>query len=74
MATTTNRYLAYPAAANGISRASSGGVAWSFSAWTEVVPASTITADFYIAGITWAWHTPVAAADTSLSQPTQGFQ
>lgn len=65
MATTTNRYLAYPAAAAGISRASSGGAAWSFSAWTEIVPASTITADFYIAGITWAWHTPVAAADTT---------
>ncbi len=65
MATTTNRYLAYPAAANGISRASSGGVAWSFSAYTEVVPVTTITSDYYIAGLTWAWHTPVAAADTT---------
>lgn len=65
MATTTNRYLAYPAAAAGISRASSGGAAWSFSAWTEVVPASTITSTFYIAGITWAWHTPLAATDTT---------
>lgn len=65
MATTTNRYLAYPAAASGISRASSGGAAWSFSAWTEVVPVSTITSTYYIAGITWAWHTPVAAVDTT---------
>lgn len=65
MATTTNRYLAYPAAAAGISRASSGGAAWSFSAYTEVVPASTITSTFYIAGLTWAWHTPLAATDTT---------
>lgn len=65
MATTTNRYLSYPAAAAGISRASSGGVAWSFSAYTEVVPASTITSDFYIAGLTWCWHTPLAAVDTT---------
>jgi hypothetical protein len=65
MSTTTNRYLAYPAAAAGISRASSGSTAWSFSAYTEVVPASTITSDFYIAGLTWCWHTPLAAADTT---------
>lgn len=67
MATTTNRYLSYPAAAAGISRASSGGVAWSYSAYTEVVPASTITSTFYIAGLTWAWHTPLAAVDTTYS-------
>lgn len=67
MATTTNRYLSYPAAAAGISRASSGGVAWSFSAWTEIVPASTITSTFYIAGLVWAWHTPLAAVDTTYS-------
>lgn len=65
MATTTNRYLSYPAAAAGISRASSGSTAWSYSAYTEVVPASTITSTFYLAGLTWAWHTPVAAADTT---------
>lgn len=65
MATTTNRYLSYPAAAAGISRASSGGVAWSYSAYTEVVPVSTITSTFYIAGLTWAWHTPLAAVDTT---------
>jgi len=65
MATTTNRYLSYPAAAAGISRASSGGAAWSFSAYTEVVPVTTIVSTFYLAGITWAWHTPVAAADTT---------
>ena len=65
MATTTNRYLSYPAAAAGISRASSGGAAWSFSAYTEVVPVSTITSTYYIAGLTWAWHTPLDLADTT---------
>jgi hypothetical protein len=65
MATTTNRYLSYPAAAAGISRASSGGAAYSFSAYTEVVPVNTITSTYYIAGLTWMWHTPVAAADTT---------
>jgi hypothetical protein len=65
MTTTTNRYLSYPAAAAGISRASSGSTAWSYSSYTEVVPASTITSTFYIAGLTWCWHTPVAAADTT---------
>jgi hypothetical protein len=65
MSTTSNRYLSYPAAAAGISRASSGSTAWSFSAYTEVVPASTITSDFYIAGLTWCWHTPLAAVDTT---------
>lgn len=65
MATTTNRYLSYPAAAAGISRASSGGAAWSFSTYTQVVPVNTITSTFYIAGLTWCWHTPAAAADTT---------
>lgn len=66
MTTTTNRYLSYPAAAAGISRASSGGAAWSFSAYTEVVPVSTITVDFYIAGMTWMHATtPLTAADTT---------
>jgi len=64
MATTTNRYLCYPAAAAGVSRASSGS-AWTSSAWTEVVPVNTITDTFYIAGITWMWWTPLAAADTT---------
>lgn len=50
MATTTNRYLSYPAAANGISRASGAGV-WTLSAYTELVPVNTITAQFYIAGL-----------------------
>ena len=36
MATTTNRYLSYPAAAAGISRASSGSTAWSYSAYTSL--------------------------------------
>lgn len=65
MSTTTNRYLSYPGAAAGISRASSGSTAWSFSAYTEVVPVNTITADYYVAGLTWAWHTPIAAADVT---------
>ena len=65
MATTTNRYLAYPVAAAGISQASSGGAAWSFSAYTEVVPVNTITSTYYIAGLTWCWHTPVAVVDTT---------
>jgi len=64
MATTTNRYLCYPAAASGVSRSSSGS-AWTDSAWTEVVPANTITSTFYIAGVTWMWWTPLAAADTT---------
>ena len=49
---TTATYKAYPAAAAGISRASSGSTAWSNSAYTELVPVSTITSTFYIAGIT----------------------
>lgn len=65
MATTTKRYLSYPAAAAGISRASSGGAAWSFSDYTEIIPVDTITADCWIAGLTWMWHTPQAAADTT---------
>ena len=65
MSVTTNRYLSYPAAAAGISRASSGGAAWSFSAYTEVVPASTITSTFHIYSLTWAWPTPLPAADTT---------
>lgn len=65
MATTTNRYLSYPSNAAGISRASSGSTAWSYSAYTEVVPVNTITSTFYLAGLTWCWHTPVAATDTT---------
>jgi hypothetical protein len=65
MATTTNRYLSYPAAAAGISRASSGGVAWSFSAWTQIAAAGAIGDPWYLAGLTWCWHTPCAAVDTT---------
>jgi hypothetical protein len=50
VATTTNRYLSYPALAVGISRAS-GTPAWTASAYTELVPVNTITSTFYIAGI-----------------------
>lgn len=65
MSTTTNKYYAHPAAAAGISRASSGGVAWSYSAYTEVVPANAITVAYNLSGLTWAWHTPIAAADVT---------
>jgi len=65
VATTTNRYLSIPAAAAGISRASSGGAAWSQSAYTEVVAANAITVTYFIAGASWMYHTPVAAADVS---------
>jgi hypothetical protein len=64
MATTTNRYLSYPALATGISKASSGSTAWSLSTWTEVVPVSTITSTFYIAGICWGTDA-TAAVDTT---------
>lgn len=67
MAVTSNRYLSYPAAAAGISRASSAGAAWSFSAYTEVVPLGAIApaGSYYLAGLTWCWHTPIALADTT---------
>lgn len=65
MTTTTDRYLAYPAAAAGIVKASGGGAAWAFSTYIEVVPVSTITATFYLSGFTWCWHTPPALADTT---------
>lgn len=65
MATTTNRYLSYPSAAAGISKASSGSTAWSFSTYIELVPVSTITSTFYIYNFTWAWHTPIDLADTT---------
>ena len=62
---TTDRYLVYPAAASGISRASSGGAAWSFSAYTELVPVNTITAGYEVVGLTFMPPTPAAAADTT---------
>lgn len=49
---TTAVYKSYPSAAAGISRASSGGAAWSNSAYTELVPVNTITSIFYICGVT----------------------
>lgn len=65
MATTTNRYLTYPAAATGITRASSGGAAWSYSAYTELVPVNTITATFYIAGLSLMPPAATATATTN---------
>jgi hypothetical protein len=49
---TTATYRAYPAAAAGISRASSGSTAWSNSPYTELVPANAITSAFNIAALT----------------------
>lgn len=66
MSATTKQYLSHPDAAAGISRQSSGGAAWSYSGWTEVIPANHITADCWIAGLTWMWHTPINAADTTI--------
>lgn len=61
---TTATYRAYPAAAAGISRASSGSTAWSNSAYTELVPANGITSTFYIAGVTLMYPN-TAAVDTT---------
>ena len=57
-------YKAYPAAAAGLSRASSGSTAWSNSAYTELVPVNTITSEFNIAGITLMYSNN-AAVDAS---------
>jgi hypothetical protein len=62
---TTMRYLCHPAAANGISRASSGAAWGTGSAYTEIVAANAIAATFYVAGVTWSWWTPIVAADTT---------
>jgi hypothetical protein len=62
---TTNRYKVYPEAAAGISRASSGSTAWSFSAYTELVPVSTITSTFYVVGLCWQHSSPLSAIDTT---------
>lgn len=67
MTTTTRTYLCHPSGAAGITRASSGSTAFSWSGYTEVVAANAINATFYIAGLTWCWHTPMAAADTTYS-------
>ncbi len=47
--TITTDYKCYPAAASGLSKASSGGAAWSNSSYSELLPVSTITSTFYIA-------------------------
>jgi hypothetical protein len=63
MSTTTNRYLSYPAAAAGISlvvlRQPSILENWAYGSFAEVVPASTITSDFYIAGVSYTFATPL---------------
>lgn len=63
---TTAVYKSYPAAAAGISRASSGTSAWTDSAWTEVVPTGSISSTFYIAGVT-TMYSNNAAVDTTHS-------
>jgi len=62
MATTTNKYYAYPVLANGITVTS--GTSWANGAWTQVVPASTITSTFYITGLTWCFIAATATATT----------
>jgi hypothetical protein len=61
---TTATYKAYPAAAAGISRTSSGSTAWSNSGYLQLVPINTITSTFYIAGVTLMYSNN-AAVDTS---------
>jgi hypothetical protein len=61
---TTLDYKAYPAAAAGISKASSGSTAWSNSTYIELVPVNTITATFYIAALT-CMYSNNPAADTT---------
>lgn len=62
--TTTNRYLTIPAAAAGGALAT-GTVAWTFTAWTQLVAASTITATFYIAGLAFQTRAASATATTN---------
>lgn len=64
MSKTTLNYKCIPAAANGLTLATTGS-AWTSSGWTEIIAANSITTDFYICGITWCWWTPLAAADTT---------
>jgi hypothetical protein len=66
MATTTQTYKVYPSAAGGISRASSGGAAWSNSNYTEIVPVNTIASTYYIHGITLIHTNNAVTADTSM--------
>jgi hypothetical protein len=62
MATTTNKYYAYPALANGVTVTS--GTSWANGSWTQIVPASTITSTFYITGLTWSFIAATATATT----------
>ena len=57
MATTTDRYLSYPAAAAGVTANFNNprttiGVFGNFGSYTQVVPASTITSDCEVYGVT----------------------
>lgn len=61
MATTTRRYLSYPALAAGATYSYvSIGSFWGNGTWTTIVPANTITSTFYIAGLSWQFATPAA--------------
>lgn len=56
--TTTNRYLSAPAAAAGVNITSGAGV-WTFSAWSQVIAASSVTVTFYLAAVVFQ---PAAAS------------
>lgn len=76
MATTTLRYLSYPADASGVTV--TGGTAMLYGLddryvemavgnYTQVVPASTITSDCYVAGVSYTLSTPVPSAFSTYS-------
>ncbi len=62
MATTTNRYLVYPVLAAGPT-VTCGATAWVWTAWVELVPASTITATHYISAVSGLYDPEGAALD-----------
>ena len=64
MTSTTNRYLAYPAAAAGKSLVSSA-IAWTFGSYVELVPINIITSTFYIVGFVWLTF-PTATVDVTV--------
>jgi hypothetical protein len=63
MATTTNRYLSYPAAQTG-STVTTSTTGFTLGSWAEIVPASTITSTFYIYGVTWQFPAALTTAAT----------
>jgi hypothetical protein len=63
--TTTNRYLCSPGAAAGVGITAGAG-AWTFSAYSQLVAASAITATFYLVGV--CFHPPAASAVTTTNE------